>query len=84
MSFAQKLTGLVAGPADGPQDDTPWLLRYGARGLGIVAFLRHTLWILELFRSTDDKFCECFVGHFADTGRYCGDGDRSARLLHVH
>lgn len=37
MSFAQKLTGLVAGPQDGPQDDTPWYLRYGARGLGIVA-----------------------------------------------
>lgn len=37
QSFAQKLTGLVAGPQDGPQDDTPWYLRYGARGLGIVA-----------------------------------------------
>ncbi|XP_031640267.1 calcium channel flower isoform X3 [Contarinia nasturtii] len=35
MSFAQKLTGLVAGPTDAPQDDTPWYLRYGARGLGI-------------------------------------------------
>lgn len=36
QSFAQKLTGLVAGPTDAPPDDTPWYLRYGARGLGIV------------------------------------------------
>lgn len=35
QSFAQKLTGLVTGPTDAPPDDTPWYLRYGARGLGI-------------------------------------------------
>lgn len=36
QSFTQKLAGLVTGPQDAPQDDTPWFLRYGARGLGIV------------------------------------------------
>lgn len=37
QSFAQKLTGLVTGPTDIPQDEQiPWYLRYGARGLGIV------------------------------------------------
>lgn len=29
------MTGLVTGPTDAPPDDTPWYLRYGARGLGI-------------------------------------------------
>ncbi|XP_055314080.1 calcium channel flower isoform X1 [Sitodiplosis mosellana] len=33
--FAQKMTGLVAGPTDAAQSDIPWYLRYGARGLGI-------------------------------------------------
>lgn len=42
QSFAQKLTGLVTGPTDAPPDDTPWYLRYGARGLGIFgAFCKY-------------------------------------------
>lgn len=36
QSFAEKLTGLIAGPENAQSGDIPWYLRYGARGLGIV------------------------------------------------
>lgn len=47
-------------------------------------FSCHPIWILELLWSAHDKFLQCIIRDYSDTGGHFGDVDWSARLLHVH